>query len=147
MEQTNIRHLSLDRCGGKAFELVVADLSFISLRTVAPVLLGPITEEGADVVVLIKPQFEAGRAAASAGRGVIRDPAVWSETLRRVITTFIEQRAAMMGLMVSPVTGADGNVEFLAHFRAQRQSETGVEEQDIEVVVDEATNRYGVEHR
>jgi 23S rRNA (cytidine1920-2'-O)/16S rRNA (cytidine1409-2'-O)-methyltransferase len=118
LERTNIRHLTLAEVGGSPFEVVVADLSFISLRTVAPALVGRLSAPEADIVVLVKPQFEAGRQAVSAGRGVIRDPEVWSASLLRVLGALSDQGAAMMGLMVSPLTGADGNVEFLAHFRA-----------------------------
>lgn len=118
LERTNIRHATLAQLGGRPFEVVVADLSFISLGTVAPVLLGPLAAEGAAVVLLVKPQFEAGRREVSKGRGVIRDPAVWSQALLGVLGALERQQAAMMGLMVSPVTGADGNVEFLAHFSA-----------------------------
>jgi len=117
-ERTNIRHLTLDDVAGIPFQVIVADLSFISLRTVAPVLLGSLSAPGADVVVLVKPQFEAGRQLASAGRGVIRDPAVWSRVLFEVIGALSDLQAAMMGVMVSPLTGADGNVEFLAHLTA-----------------------------
>jgi len=97
--------------------VVVADLSFISLRTAAPVLVVQLAAPGADVVALVKPQFEAGRRAVSAGRGVIRDPSVWADVLTRVIGTLSDHGAAMMGVMTSPLTGADGNVEFLGHFR------------------------------
>ena len=55
----------------------MADLSFISLRSVVPSLAGPVAAPGADLVLLVKPQFEAGRAAVSRGKGVVRDPAVW----------------------------------------------------------------------
>jgi 23S rRNA (cytidine1920-2'-O)/16S rRNA (cytidine1409-2'-O)-methyltransferase len=145
-ERTNIRHLTLEQVGGRPFDLLVADLSFISLRTVAPVLVGPLSAAGADVVVLIKPQFEAGRQAASAGRGVIRDPAVWSATLLRVIGAMNDQGAAMMGLMGSPLTGADGNVEFLAHFRAHQVTATDpTHESAVADVVAEAANRHGME--
>ena len=115
-ERTNIRHLTLDQAGGIPFDLVVADLSFISLRTVAPVLTGPLSATGADVVTLIKPQFEAGRRVVSAGRGVVKDAAVWTAVLDAVVDSFTGCEAAMMGLMVSPLTGPDGNVEFLAHW-------------------------------
>lgn len=120
LERTNIRNLTLDAVGGKPFDVVVADLSFISLRTVAPVLLGALSRAEADAVILVKPQFEAGRVAASKGRGVIRDPSVWSLALLQVLGAVADQQAAMIGLMVSPLTGADGNVEFLAHFVAHR---------------------------
>jgi 23S rRNA (cytidine1920-2'-O)/16S rRNA (cytidine1409-2'-O)-methyltransferase len=115
LERTNVRYLTPDDLG--RFDLVVADLSFISLRTVAPALLG-LVGPGADLVVLIKPQFEAGKAEAARERGVIRDPAVWTATLTAVLAAFADGGAAIMGLMVSPLRGAEGNVEFLAHLRA-----------------------------
>ncbi len=114
VERTNIRHF----LAARPFEVVVADLSFISLATAAAALLGPNAAPGADVVVLVKPQFEAGRAEASRGKGVIRDPLVWRRVLADVRGALEAQRAAMMGAMVSPLVGAGGNVEFLVHLRA-----------------------------
>ena len=116
-ERTNIRSIEVSDFGGDPFDLVVADLSFISLRTVA-VKLVDLAKPGADMVVLIKPQFEAGRREVSRGRGVIRDPAVWRSTVVAVISALQDAGAAMMGVMVSPLRGADGNVEFLAHMRS-----------------------------
>ena len=115
-ERTDIRAVGLADVGGAPFDLVVADLSFISLRTVAAALVG-LARPGGDIVVLIKPQFEAGRREASRGKGVIRDPGVWRQALVGVIAAFEAAGAAMMGVMVSPLRGADGNVEFLAHLR------------------------------
>ncbi|HET9077493.1 MAG TPA: TlyA family RNA methyltransferase [Acidimicrobiales bacterium] len=112
-ERTDIRVFASQT--SERFGLIVADLSFISLRTVAAPLAG-LAAPGADMVVLIKPQFEAGRAEASRGRGVIRDPAVWRRALVDAINAFGAVGAANMGVMVSPLRGADGNVEFLAHF-------------------------------
>ena len=114
LERTNIRHLVVT----PPFDLVVADLSFISLAVAGPALVGANAAPGAEVVVLVKPQFEAGRAEASRGRGVIRDARVWLRTLEEVRSALEGQGAAMMGAMVSPIAGADGNVEFLAHLRA-----------------------------
>jgi 23S rRNA (cytidine1920-2'-O)/16S rRNA (cytidine1409-2'-O)-methyltransferase len=114
-ERTNVRHLALVAVGGTAFSMVVADLSFISLRTVAPVLVHDLAAPGADVVALVKPQFEAGRAEVTKGRGVIRDPGVWLVALQKVASAFEDAGAAIMGAMVSPLKGADGNVEFLLH--------------------------------
>jgi 23S rRNA (cytidine1920-2'-O)/16S rRNA (cytidine1409-2'-O)-methyltransferase len=116
-EGTNIRTVSLDDLGGVQFDVAVADLSFISLRAVADQLVRW-TKPGGDLVVLVKPQFEAGRREVAKGRGVIRDPEVWARTVREVIAALQSAGATMMGVMVSPLRGADGNVEFLAHLRA-----------------------------
>jgi 23S rRNA (cytidine1920-2'-O)/16S rRNA (cytidine1409-2'-O)-methyltransferase len=96
-------------------DLVTADLSFISLVVVAPVLAGPVVRRGGDVVTLVKPQFEAGRIEVSRGRGVIREPAVWHTAIVTVASALRDAGAAIMGAMPSPVTGASGNVEFLLH--------------------------------
>lgn len=116
LDRTNVRHLVAEQVGGPV-DLVVADLSFISLRTVLPALLGMV-EPAADLVVLVKPQFEAARAEVDRGRGVIGDPAIWQRVLDDVIAAFAERRATIMGAMASPLTGSDGNVEFLLHARA-----------------------------
>ena len=116
LERTNVRTLAPADLPDAPFPLIVADLSFISLRTVAPALAS-LARPGADVVALVKPQFEAGRQEVSAGRGVIRDPDVWRRVLVEVASAWQSQGATMMGVMVSPLRGADGNVEFLAHLR------------------------------
>ena len=138
-ERTNIRDLRLD----DAVDLVVADLSFISLRSVADALLGDNARPGADVVVLVKPQFEAGKQEADKGRGVIRDPAIWRRVLAEVRSAISDHGAAMMDVMVSPITGADGNVEFLAHLRAHSAAagrvDSGVDDGRLDAVVAEAT--------
>jgi 23S rRNA (cytidine1920-2'-O)/16S rRNA (cytidine1409-2'-O)-methyltransferase len=115
-ERRNVRDLAPGDLG-EPFPLVVADLSFISLRAVLPHLLGQ-AAPGADLVLLVKPQFEAGRDEASRGRGVIRDPEVWRRVLEEVVVALRGYGAAIMGAMPSPITGADGNVEFLLHARA-----------------------------
>jgi 23S rRNA (cytidine1920-2'-O)/16S rRNA (cytidine1409-2'-O)-methyltransferase len=95
----------------------VADLSFISLRSVVPALSGPVSTSDADLVLLVKPQFEAGRAAVSRGKGVIRDPALWLGALEGVVSALHDAKTGIMGAMVSPLTGSAGNVEFLVHAR------------------------------
>lgn len=110
-ERTDVRGVDLTAIGGPA-PLVVVDLSFISLRRVAVDLCRLAT---ADIVMLVKPQFEAGRAEVGRGRGVIRDPEVWRRTLLSVCAVIVGAGAAIMGVMVSPLTGAQGNVEFLLH--------------------------------
>lgn len=109
VERTDIRRFDWSR----HFAVVVADLSFISLRSVASVLVGAVEPLGS-LVVLVKPQFEAGRQAVSQGRGIIRDPQIWAGALEGVITAMEQAGATTMGVMVSPLPGAEGNVEFLA---------------------------------
>jgi 23S rRNA (cytidine1920-2'-O)/16S rRNA (cytidine1409-2'-O)-methyltransferase len=116
LERTNVRHLRPEDLGGERFPTLVADLSFISLRTVAQNLVA-LAAPHADLVVLVKPQFEAGRAEASRGRGVIRDPEVWDRVVADVAAAFSARGSDMIDTMRSPLTGADGNVEFLMHLR------------------------------
>ena len=101
-------------------DLVVGDLSFISLRTVLDPLLTAV-RPGGDLVLLVKPQFEVGRVEASRGKGVIRDPEVRAAALADVRTALSDRGAVIMGEMTSPLKGGAGNVEFLVHARAQER--------------------------
>jgi 23S rRNA (cytidine1920-2'-O)/16S rRNA (cytidine1409-2'-O)-methyltransferase len=113
LERTNVRSLTAEAIGGPV-DLVVADLSFISLRTVVNPLLSA-ARPGADLVLLVKPQFEAGRAEVSRGRGVIRDDAVRVRVRDEVGDMLVGACATIMGWMESPLRGADGNVEYFVH--------------------------------
>lgn len=115
-EQTDIRAVGVDSVGGP-IGVVVADLSFISITRVAAALVGLLDPDG-HLIVLVKPQFEASRVEVSKGRGVIRDPAVWHESLAVSLSALRQAGAVIMDAMVSPLRGADGNVEFLVHARA-----------------------------
>jgi 23S rRNA (cytidine1920-2'-O)/16S rRNA (cytidine1409-2'-O)-methyltransferase len=114
-DRTNVRHLDPARVDPPV-ELVVGDLSFISLRLVLDPLLAVLAPDG-DLVTLVKPQFEAGRQVVSRGRGIVSDPEVWSEVLTQVSSALEDRGAAIMGAMASPITGSDGNVEFVLHAR------------------------------
>jgi 23S rRNA (cytidine1920-2'-O)/16S rRNA (cytidine1409-2'-O)-methyltransferase len=117
LERTNVRHLEGAPLGAP-FEVVVADLSFISLATVVPVLAGVLAAPGADLVLLVKPQFEAGREAVRRGRGVVRDPALRRQALERAASALAAAGATIMGAMASPLLGPAGNAEFFLHARA-----------------------------
>lgn len=117
-ERTDIRTVTLATVDSRPVDLVTADLSFISVRQAVPVLVGEAVIPGAPVVVLVKPQFEAGRVEASRGKGVIRDPRVHRRTLFEVAGALDAAGADIMGAMASPLTGGAGNVEFLLHARA-----------------------------
>jgi 23S rRNA (cytidine1920-2'-O)/16S rRNA (cytidine1409-2'-O)-methyltransferase len=141
-ERTNVRHLGLADLGPDAapFDLLVADLAFISLRTVAPALVG-LAGPGADLVLLVKPQFEAGKVEVSRERGVIRDPDVWAGTLRQVLAAFADLGALARDVMVSPLVGAEGNVEFLAHLVTADTARTADVDALVAAAVDEAVAR------
>ncbi|MDQ1362044.1 MAG: rRNA (cytidine1920-2-O)/16S rRNA (cytidine1409-2-O)-methyltransferase [Acidimicrobiaceae bacterium] len=117
-EQTDIRTYALEDAGGTPYDVVTADLSFISVTRAIPMLAGELARPDADLIVLVKPQFEAGRTEASRGRGVIRDATVHRRTLGKVCDALAAQEAVVMGAMPSPITGHAGNVEFLVHARA-----------------------------
>jgi 23S rRNA (cytidine1920-2'-O)/16S rRNA (cytidine1409-2'-O)-methyltransferase len=110
-ESTDIRVVDLDHLGGRPVDAAVADLSFISLKAVVAGLLDLVHENG-PVVLLVKPQFEAGRVEASRGRGVIRDPAVHRRCLSEVAASLERAGADVSAAMASPVLGRSGNREF-----------------------------------
>ena len=134
VDKTNIRHATPESLGVEPFDLVVADLSFISLRSVADALVGLVGPDG-DLVVLVKPQFEAGRVEASRGKGVIRDPEIWRRALEEVGSALAAAGAVMMGVMVSPLRGAEGNVEFLLHGRRGTGRGAALEPTELDAVV------------
>jgi 23S rRNA (cytidine1920-2'-O)/16S rRNA (cytidine1409-2'-O)-methyltransferase len=117
-ERTNVRTLTPDVIGGPV-DLVVADLSFISLLTVAPALAGVLASgmrTRGELVLLLKPQFEAGRARVGKG-GVIRDPAVHRAVLDEVSDGLERHGLVVVDATRSPLLGASGNVEFLLHVK------------------------------
>lgn len=114
LQQTDIRALSPDALPEKP-ALAVCDVSFISLRLVLPAIKNHLSPDG-QAIVLIKPQFEAGRAAV--GRtGVIRDPKIHLAVLRETVIQFSLNGFVLAGLEPSPIRGGDGNIEFLAWLR------------------------------
>ena len=98
---------------GERVELIVIDVSFISLRLVLPAL-PPLARPGAPVVALVKPQFEVGRAHVGKG-GIVRDEAARAQALVDVRAAAVALGFAAMGDTTSPITGGKGNVEFLLH--------------------------------
>lgn len=121
VERTNIR--TADPVSfGSPFEIIVSDLSFISLRTVRRQLADLGTQDST-WILLIKPQFEAGRSRVGRG-GIVRDPAVRRDVLAEVLASFDEIGLGCVGLIESPITGTTGNVEYVACFRHGRGTVT-----------------------
>ena len=122
IERTNAREL---RAGDLPFvpEGVTADLSFISLTVVLPALVD-VADRGADYVLLVKPQFEVGKAAVGKG-GVVRDPELWRSALQRVAEASQALGLGVAGAAASKLRGPAGNREFFLHLRADVTSDRG----------------------
>ncbi len=114
-ERINVREITAEHLDGAQPDLLVADVSFVSLtKVLAP--LKNVLAAHAEAIVLVKPQFEAGREDIQRG-GVVRDGAVWQRVLTEVIAHADTLGWAATGLTVSPITGPKGNVEFLLHLQ------------------------------
>jgi 23S rRNA (cytidine1920-2'-O)/16S rRNA (cytidine1409-2'-O)-methyltransferase len=113
MERTNARALTELPF---APQLVVCDVSFISVRTALPPAL-QLAARGWQALVLVKPQFEAGRADVARGSGVVRDPVIRARVLREVAYAALGWRAQVAGVVDSGLPGPKGNREFFLHLR------------------------------
>jgi 23S rRNA (cytidine1920-2'-O)/16S rRNA (cytidine1409-2'-O)-methyltransferase len=114
LDRTNIRHLTGDMVG-EEIDLVVADLSFISLSLVLPALAA-VSKPSADYVLMVKPQFEVGREKLGAG-GVVRDPALRRAAVLDVAESAYDVGLGTMGIAASPLPGPAGNVEYFLWLR------------------------------
>ncbi|CAB4792153.1 MAG: TlyA family rRNA (cytidine-2'-O)-methyltransferase [Actinobacteria bacterium] len=121
LDSTNARTITSAQVGH--FDVVVADLSFISLRQVATALCEVLRPHG-DMILLVKPQFEAEKSEVDKGAGVIRDVEIHQRTIAQVVGAFNSQGMEKSGLIESPLRGADGNTEFLLHLRRKSASGT-----------------------
>jgi 23S rRNA (cytidine1920-2'-O)/16S rRNA (cytidine1409-2'-O)-methyltransferase len=136
VERTNVRAAVPAKLGAP-FDVVVCDVSFISLRTVLPHLERMLGESG-DLLALVKPQFEAGKGRVGK-KGVVRDPALHVEVLEGAVTAMCEQGLVVRGLTFSPITGPEGNIEFWVW--AARSGTPA--EASVESVVSAAHERLG----
>jgi 23S rRNA (cytidine1920-2'-O)/16S rRNA (cytidine1409-2'-O)-methyltransferase len=114
MEKTNFRYLTPENLIGPIPNFASIDVSFISLRIILPPLMAMLVHPSS-IVALIKPQFEAGREKVGKS-GVIRDSAIHREVLSTILNFAEELGYRLKGLTFSPITGGEGNIEFLAHW-------------------------------
>ena len=112
LEKTNARYLSADRIGTRA-ELVTVNVSFISVTLILPALV-PLLDSPADMIVLVKPQFEVGKGQVGKG-GIVRDPAQQQEAVAKVSRQLLGLGSGHLQSMESPLLGAKGNREFFVH--------------------------------
>jgi 23S rRNA (cytidine1920-2'-O)/16S rRNA (cytidine1409-2'-O)-methyltransferase len=119
LDSTNARTMTIAMVGD--FDVIFADLYFISLRQVATALCEVLRPHG-DMILLVKPQFEAEKSEVDKGAGVIRDSEIHQRTIAQVVQAFNSQGMKQSGLIESPLRGADGNTEFLLHLRRESTS-------------------------
>lgn len=112
-ERTNFRYMKPEDLDGPVPNFASIDVSFISLKIILPPLL-ELLNRPADIAALIKPQFEAGREKVGKS-GVVRDPKVHQEVIENILNFAAELGFSIKGLTFSPITGGEGNIEFLAH--------------------------------
>ncbi len=134
MEKTNIRYLKPEEVG-ESIDFASIDVSFISLSKVFPALR-ELLKEDAELVALIKPQFEAGREKVGK-KGVVRDKQVHAEVISAVFSYAKDNAFHVLNLSFSPIKGPEGNIEYLCHLsKAPKAWET--EDKDIQQVVEQA---------
>jgi 23S rRNA (cytidine1920-2'-O)/16S rRNA (cytidine1409-2'-O)-methyltransferase len=138
MERTNFRYVTPADLVGEMPNFASIDVSFISLKLILPVLK-TLLVEGSDVVALVKPQFEAGREQVGK-KGIVRDPKVHVSVLNEMIHFALSIGYDVKNLSFSPITGGEGNIEFLLHLRWEGEKENGDNDlpQTPEAVVSEA---------
>lgn len=130
LDRTNIRHLTGEMVGAP-IDLVVADLSFISLTLVLPALAAVCKPE-ADYVLMVKPQFEVGREKLGAG-GVVRDPALRKSAVLEVAQSAYDVGLGTLGIAASPLPGPAGNVEY---FLWLRRGAPEINENDLDKAIE-----------
>ncbi|KSZ57302.1 cytochrome C peroxidase [Rhodococcus pyridinivorans KG-16] len=128
IDRTNVRNIDAETIGGRV-DLVVADLSFISLKLVLPAFAACVAP-GGDLLPMVKPQFEVGKDRVGSG-GVVRDPALRTEAVLDVAREAQRQGLRALGAVASPLPGPSGNVEYFLWLRA---GEPGPEELDPAVI-------------
>ena len=114
MERTNVRYITSEQIP-EMLDLAVMDVSFISIELILPAIF-PLLKDGADVVCLIKPQFEAGREEVGK-KGVVRDSSVHQRVIERILSVVPQFGYSAVGLDYSPIRGPEGNIEYLCHLR------------------------------
>lgn len=127
LERTNIRYLTREQLGETA-NMATIDVSFISLEKVLPAVHELLHEPGC-VVALIKPQFEAGKEKVGK-KGVVRDPEVHREVIQRIVDNAFQQGWRVLGINYSPITGPEGNIEYLLFL----QKDPGGEDQNMNMM-------------
>ncbi|MBT2214409.1 TlyA family RNA methyltransferase [Virgibacillus dakarensis] len=141
MERTNFRYVTPDmlECGTPDFATI--DVSFISLKLILPVLK-QLLAQNSDIIALIKPQFEAGREQVGK-KGIVREKKVHQSVLRAIIAFALKEGYQLYDITYSPITGGDGNIEFLAHFGWQnKKAGKAITDMELNQLVEDAHRNF-----
>ncbi|WP_186670549.1 TlyA family RNA methyltransferase [Sporosarcina sp. BP05] len=136
MERTNFRHATPELFTEGIPQFATIDVSFISLTLILPALKR-IIADGGDVMVLVKPQFEAGKGKVGK-KGVVREKSIHLEVLRKIADASIKEGFSLRGISYSPVTGGEGNIEFLFHLTSEDDPLTLFDDISFDKLVEEA---------
>lgn len=136
MERTNFRHATPDMFTEGLPEFATIDVSFISLELIFPALKR-ILVEGGDVIALVKPQFEAGKGKVGK-KGVVKEKEIHLEVLNKIAAASVREGFVLHGASYSPVTGGEGNIEFLFHLTSVPEAHPTIDEQTFEELIKEA---------
>ncbi len=134
-ERTNIRYVKKDDIGEEV-DFISIDVSFISLKLVLPVAKNLLKKDG-QIVVLIKPQFEAGRKKVEK-KGLVKDKKVHLEVIEKILKVCNDNDLQIYNLTYSPVTGATGNIEFLAHIIKKDNQKRMINDNNIKNIIENA---------
>jgi 23S rRNA (cytidine1920-2'-O)/16S rRNA (cytidine1409-2'-O)-methyltransferase len=148
MERTNFRYVTPADLQQGLPQFASIDVSFISLKLILPVLKTMLTP-GGDVAALIKPQFEAGREQVGK-KGIVRDRKVHEAVIEMIVDFALNEGYDVQNLTFSPITGGDGNIEFLIHLkwhgeRAQGENHSPIRVEEVVTEAHEALKKKGKE--
>ncbi|MGA9871633.1 MAG: TlyA family RNA methyltransferase [Rhodococcus sp. (in: high G+C Gram-positive bacteria)] len=135
VDRTNVRSIDADAIGGTV-EVVVADLSFISLKLVLPAFVA-CSDAGTDMALMVKPQFEVGKDRVGSG-GVVRDPVLRAQSVIEVAESAAGLGLALRGVTASPLPGPSGNVEYFLWLRSTSGASCDSAERDVAALVHHA---------
>lgn len=139
-ERTNFRYASNTLFQNGQPNFAMMDVSFISIRHILPILSN-VLKPNSDLVSLIKPQFEAKREEVGK-KGIIRDMAIHKRIITDILHIAMESGFSSKELTFSPITGGEGNIEFLAHFQLSESPYVGLSDEQINEVIQEAHDNF-----
>ncbi|GAB3791469.1 TlyA family rRNA (cytidine-2'-O)-methyltransferase [Virgibacillus kimchii] len=141
MERTNFRYVTEENFKKGTPDFAAIDVSFISLKLILPVLKN-ILAENSDIIALVKPQFEAGREQVGK-KGIVRDKKVHIQVVKDIVLFAMQEQYDLYGITFSPITGGDGNIEFLVYL-GWRKEKNGITlpDAEIEKLVNQAQSAF-----